>query len=393
MMQQNQKIILKTGKEAAILRYHPWIFSGAIHRMPGTLQDGDIVEVYSSSDRYLATGHFAPGSIAVKVFSYEQTDAGYDFWKAKLLEAYRLREQLGVTDSPSTNAYRLVFSEGDGLPGLIIDYYNGILAFQAHSLGMYRAKPMIARALQEIYGDRFKGVIDKSETTLAAKHEEEASPETGSIEILETGHRFMVDIQKGQKTGFFLDQRGNRMFAQFYARGRTVLNTFCYSGAFSVYALKGGATRVVSVDSSRQAIEWATENIMLNEGPGVEGTHEEIVADIKQFLPQNPERFDMVILDPPAFAKHHNVTHNALQAYIHINAEAMKKLNPGGILFTFSCSQAITREMFRSAVMSAALEAGKQVKILHQLSQGPDHPVSLFHPEGEYLKGLILAVS
>jgi 23S rRNA (cytosine1962-C5)-methyltransferase len=392
-MQKNQKIILKTGKEAAILRYHPWIFSGAIHKTLGNPQDGDIVEVFSSHDRYLATGHYAPGSIAVKVFSYEQTDAGHDFWKSKLLAAYKLRQQLGVTDSPSTNAYRLVFSEGDGLPGLIIDHYNGTLVFQAHSLGMHRARPLIIQALQEIYGDRFRGVIDKSETTLAASHEATGIMENGIVEILETGHRFLVDINKGQKTGFFLDQRGNRMFAQFYAKGRTVLNTFCYSGAFSVYALKGGAQHVVSVDSSRQAIGWATENIRLNEGPGTEGTHEEIVADIKQFLPQNQEKFDMVILDPPAFAKHHNVTHNALQAYIHINAEAMKKINKDGILFTFSCSQAITREMFRSAVMSAALEAGRNVRILHQLSQGPDHPVSIFHPEGEYLKGLILSVS
>lgn len=392
-MQKNQKIILKTGKEAAILRYHPWIFSGAIHRMLGNPQEGDVVEVFSSQDKYLATGHYAPGSIAVKVFSYEQTDAGPGFWVKKLTEAYELRKQLGLTDNPSSNAYRLVFSEGDGLPGLIIDFYDGILVIQAHSLGMYRAKPLIIQALQEIYGNRFKGVVDKSEATLSASHEKAETRETGSIEILETGHRFLVDIEKGQKTGFFLDQRGNRMFAQFYAKGRSVLNAFCYSGAFSVYALKGGATRVVSVDSSRQAVEWASENIRLNETPGKGGLHEEVVADIKQFLPQNQEKFDMVILDPPAFAKHHNVTHNALQAYIHINAEALKTLNPGGILFTFSCSQAITREMFRSAVMSAALEAGRNVKILHQLSQGPDHPVSIFHPEGEYLKGLILSVT
>jgi len=400
------KIILKPGKEAPLKRFHPWIFSGAMLRTEGNPREGDIVEVFSNRKEYLGTGHFLKGNISVKLFSFLQDTIDLSFWKTKLIAAYELRKRLGLTDNPTNNAYRLVFSEGDQLPGLIIDYYNGTAVIQSQSPGMNNHKPEFVQALHEIYGDKLNSVYDKSsdnqmsavgsrqsavssqQTTVSIHHP--SSIIHHPVPITETGHKFLVDIEKGQKTGFFLDQRANRMFAQYYARDRKVLNAFCYSGAFSVYALKGGARMVHSVDSSKQAIDWTKENLTLNECP--ENLHEEVVADIKNFLPGTKEMYDMIILDPPAFAKHHNISHNALQAYIHINAEALKKLNPGGILLTFSCSQPVSREMFRSAIQSAAINTGKSVKILHQLSQGPDHPVSIFHPEGEYLKGLILVI-
>jgi 23S rRNA (cytosine1962-C5)-methyltransferase len=385
-------VILKPGKEAPLQRFHPWVFSGAMLRTEGNPKEGDIVEVYSHRKEYLATGHFLRGNISVKVFSFQQAVIDFTFWKSKLNDAFQLRKRLGLTDNLSNNAYRLVFSEGDALPGLIIDFYNGTAVIQSQSPGMNNHKQEFVQALQEIYGDKLKAVYDKST--------EDTPPPTPSpagegargrgVTITETGHKFNVDVEKGQKTGFFLDQRSNRMFAQYYARDRKVLNAFCYSGAFSVYALKGGAKMVHSVDSSGQAIEWVKENLIMNEIP--DDAHREFVADVKKFLPETEEMYDMIILDPPAFAKHHNISHNALQAYIHINAEALKKLNPGGILFTFSCSQSVSREMFRSAIQSAAIRTGKNVSIIYQLSQGPDHPVSIFHPEGEYLKGLVLAV-
>jgi len=405
-MKRYPRVVLKKDKEASLKRFHPWLFSGAIERTIGTCVPGDIVEIYSISHDYLATGHFQDGSIAVKLFTFQQQEIDYSFWKEKIVKAYRSRTILGLTSSSSTTAYRLVFTEGDELPGLIIDWYNGVAVIQTHSLGMHLIKPDLVNILKEIYGEGLKAVYDKSaETTLlsAPKSREESEkvrinqvedgylfglPQKGLI--TETGHIFSVDWERGQKTGFFLDQRSNRMFAQFYAKDRKVLNAFCYSGAFSVYALKGGATLVHSIDSSKQAIEWTKENLALN---GIDSIrHESSVADVKRFLVQSTATYDMIILDPPAFAKHHNITHNALQAYIYINSEAMRKVNPGGILMTFSCSQAISREMFRSAIQAAALETGRKIRILHHLSQGPDHPVSIYHPEGEYLKGLILQV-
>ncbi len=405
-MKRYPRVVLKKDKEAALKRFHPWLFSGAIERTIGTCIPGDIVEVYSISHDYLATGHFQDGSIAVKLFTFQQQEIDYSFWKEKIARAYRLRTALGLTSSSSTTAYRLVFTEGDELPGLIIDWYNGVAVIQTHSLGMHLIKPDLVNILKEIYGEGLKAVYDKSaETTLlSVPHlkEEGDREKSNKVEdgylfglpqnglITETGHTFSVDWERGQKTGFFLDQRSNRMFAQFYAKDKKVLNAFCYSGAFSVYALKGGATLVHSVDSSKQAIEWTKENLALN---GIDSIrHESSVADVKRFLVQSTGTYDMIILDPPAFAKHHNITHNALQAYIHINSEAMKKVNPGGILMTCSCSQAISREMFRSAIQAAALETGRKIRILHHLSQGPDHPVSIYHPEGEYLKGLILLI-
>ncbi len=406
-MKRYPRVVLKKGKEASLKRFHPWLFSGAIERIIGSCIPGDIVEIYSISHDYLATGHFQEGSIAVKLFTFQQQEIEYSFWKEKITTAYRLRTTLGLTSSPSTNAYRLVFTEGDELPGLIVDWYNGVAVIQTHSLGMHLIKNDLVNILKEIYGDTLKAVYDKSSETLLlpVKSSKDKINEPGynriedgyiyglpqKGQINEMGHIFTVDWERGQKTGFFLDQRSNRMFAQFYARDRKVLNAFSYSGAFTVYALKGGATMVHSIDSSKQAIEWTKENMALNniDNP----RNESLVADVKQFLVRTTETYDMIILDPPAFAKHHNITHNALQAYIHINSEAIKKIKPGGILMTFSCSQAISREMFRSAVQAAAIETGRTIRVVHHLSQGPDHPVSIFHPEGEYLKGLILLVN
>ncbi len=408
-MNKYPKIILKSGKEAAVKRFHPWIFSGAIALIQGDVREGDPVEVLSNKNEFLAMGHYAGSSIAIKIFSLHQTELNDAFWLEKLRQAYQLRKSIGLVNNKSNNAYRLVFSEGDGMPGLIIDWYNGVAVIQTHSMGMHRLKPVFVTALREIYGHELIAVYDKSSETM---HPSPTLSQTdrqthlkgmGSLiqdeylfgtsmkgEILETGHRFRVDWEHGQKTGFFLDQKGNRMYAQYYAKDRKVLNSFCYSGAFSVYSMKGGARMVHSVDSSRQAIEWTRENIELN---GINpDQHLSIVTDAKKYLTETNERYDMIILDPPAFAKTHKVTNNALHAYIHINARAMKLLNKEGILFTFSCSQAISRDTFQSAIMSAALEAGREVKILHRLSQGQDHPVSIYHPEGEYLKGLILFV-
>jgi len=388
------KVILKQGKESAIRRFHPWLFSGAIKRTEGSVSEGDIVELFSSSNEYLATGHYQEGSIAVKLFSFQQEEINYDFWRNKLKNAYELRTKLSLTESTFTNAYRLVFSEGDELPGLIIDYYNGVCVIASSSAGIDRIKPQLVDTLKEIYGEKLKAVYDKSiELTRHASRVTRNDFLYGNnnpVTITETGHKFLVDIERGQKTGFFLDQRSNRMFAQFYGKEKKVLNAFCYSGAFSVYALKGGAVIVHSVDSSRQAIEWTEENITLNRID--KAYHKSIVSDIRKYLAETDETYDMIILDPPAFAKTHTVSHNALQAYRSINAQAMKKLNRNGLLFTFSCSQAISRELFQSAIMNAGLEAGREVKILHHLSQGPDHPVSIYHPEGEYLKGMILCI-
>jgi 23S rRNA (cytosine1962-C5)-methyltransferase len=393
-MTKYPRIFLKPGKESAVRRFHPWLFSGAINRIDGSVSEGDIAELYSSSNEYLATGHYQEGSIAVKLFSFKQDEINYDFWKQKLTRAFELRTKLGLTESAFTTAYRLAYSEGDGMPGLIIDYYNGVCVIASSSSGMDKIKPELVEILKEIYGSGLKAVYDKSteSSRLASRvtRNEFLYGNMNPVLIHETGHKFIVDVEKGQKTGFFLDQRANGMFAQFYGKDKKVLNAFCYSGAFSVYALKGGAISVHSIDSSKQAMEWTNENIDLN---GIEKIrHTSIVGDIRKYLAETDELYDMIILDPPAFAKTHTVSHNALQAYRYINAQAIKKLNKNGILVTFSCSQAISRELFQSAIMTAALETGREVKILHHLSQSPDHPVSIYHPEGEYLKGLILFI-
>jgi 23S rRNA (cytosine1962-C5)-methyltransferase len=402
MMEKPVTVVLKPGKEIAVRRFHPWIFSGAIQEAEGKISEGQIVEVLSSRKEFLAMGYYLGGSLAIKIFSFEKVEIDEAFWFSKIRAAFELRRGLGLTDGNVSNGYRLVFSEGDGLPGLIIDYYNGVAVIQAHTMGMNLLIPEFSKALQKLYGKDLRAVYNKSADTMGRArlagqggHKDYIPDQfmygvSDPVEITETGHRFIVDFIHGQKTGFFLDQRGNRMYAQFYGKGRKVLNACCYSGAFSVYAMKGGATMVHSVDSSKQAIEWTGENLLLN---GCDtGKHQSYVADIKRYLVDSGEKYDMIILDPPAFAKNHQVTNNALHAYVHINAEALKRLNPGGLLFTFSCSQPISREMFRSAIQSAAIETKKEVRIVHQLSQGPDHPVDICHPEGEYLKGLILMV-
>ncbi len=394
-MQVTGKIFLGKGRDEAVRRFHPWIFSGAIQKAEGKPEDGDVVEVFDNSGNYLATGHACTGSIAVKLFHFGPERPGNNFWAAKLAKALRLRQDTGFTGNPGNNAYRLVFSEGDGMPGLVIDFYNGVAVVQAHSTGMYLLRHELAEALKQVYGNDLIAVYDKSAEALGKSGAQSDGDgflygTSGQIEILENGHKFSIDFVNGQKTGFFLDQRDNRALLGHYAKGRKVLNLFCYTGGFSVYALAAGASHVTSLDSSRKAMDTLETNLQLNGFGG--NQHESIVADAKSYLGTMPEDFDLIVLDPPAFAKHHADRHKALQGYRFINASAMKKIKPGGMLFTFSCSQAINREMFSSMAMSAALEAGRNAQILHHLGHSADHPVSIFHPEGEYLKGLVLRV-
>lgn len=394
-MQVSGKIILSKGRDEAVRRFHPWIFSGAINNAEGRPEDGDIVEVYDIKGNYLATGHACTGSIAVKLFHFGPEKPGENFWAAKLTQSLNLRKDLGFTSDPNNNAYRLVFSEGDGLPGLVVDFYHGVAVIQAHSTGMYLLRNELAEALQQVYGNELKAVYDKSSEALGKSGGTSEGDgflwgSEESIEILENGHHFSIDFLHGQKTGFFLDQRDNRALLAKYARGRKVLNTFCYTGGFSVYALAAGATKVTSLDSSRKAIDTLEENLRIN---GLEAAnHESIVADAKAYLGLMPDDFDLIVLDPPAFAKRHADRHKGLLGYKFINTAALKKIKPGGLLFTYSCSQAIDREMFTSMVMSAAIDARRNVRIIHQMGLSADHPVSIFHPEGEYLKGLVLFV-
>lgn len=394
-MNERTRISLHAGKEQSLKRFHPWVFSGAIKKIQGEPQDGDTVEVYSSRNEFLGVGHYQKGSITIRIISFEPTAVDLAFWKKKLQQAYDFRRVLGFTQNPQTNVYRLVFAEGDGLPGLIIDVYGDTAVIQAHSLGMYRAKEEIARALREIYGDQLQAVYDKSAETL---HLQETGTPLNSYLIgsgdearivTENGNRFYVDWITGQKTGFFIDQRENRELLAKYAPGKSVLNTFCYTGGFSVYALNAGASLVHSVDSSKKAIELTDRNAALNNAGD---RHASFAVDTFSFFKNQPQPYDIIILDPPAFAKHHNVRHNAIMGYKRLNAEALKQIKPGGILFTFSCSQAVDKYLFNNTIMAAAIEAGRNIKIMHHLSQPADHPVSIYHPEGEYLKGLVLFV-
>lgn len=394
-MTERTRITLHAGKEVSLQRFHPWVFSGAIKKMQGEPQDGDTVEVYSSRNEFLGVGHYQKGSITVRIFSFEPTAADAIFWKSKLQRAYDFRQVLGFTNNPQTNVYRLVFAEGDGLPGLIIDVYNDTAVVQAHSIGMYRAKEYIANALQQIYGAKLRAVYDKSAETLHLQQTEAplnsyliGSGDEAQV-VVENGNPFYVDWVTGQKTGFFIDQRENRELLAKYSPGKAVLNTFCYTGGFSVYALNAGAMLVHSVDSSRKAIELTNRNAALNNAGD---RHAAFAVDTFSFLKQPPHLYDVIILDPPAFAKHHHVRHNAVMGYKRLNAEALKQIKPGGILFTFSCSQAVDRNLFNNTIMAAAIEAGRNIKVMHHLSQPADHPVSIYHPEGEYLKGLVLFV-
>lgn len=389
------KIYLKPKKEESLLRFHPWVFSGAIQGMERKPEEGDLVEVYSSDNRFLAIGHYQIGSIAVRVLSFEKRPIDHQFWVDRIRSAYQLRCILGLANTPNNNTFRLIHGEGDALPGLVIDMYANTAVMQAHSVGMHKCRMEIAAALKEVVGDALQNIYYKSETTLPYKAD--LNSENGSLLgqdvddiALENGLKFYVDWQKGQKTGFFVDQRENRKLLEHYAKGRSVLNMFCYTGGFSFYAMRGGAKLVHSVDSSAKAISLTNRNVELN-FPG-DLRHEAYAEDAFKYLERMGSNYDLIILDPPAFAKHKDVLRNALQGYRKLNAIAFEKIKPGGILFTFSCSQVVSKENFRLAVFSAAAQSKRNVRILHQLTQPADHPVNIYHPEGEYLKGLVLYV-
>jgi len=388
------KLILQKGKEVSLLRKHHWVFSGALAKKEEGIRNGDLVEVHSSKDDFLGIGYYATGSIMVRIISFEERAIDIDFWTEKIRAAHAVREALQLTQQQETTVYRLVHGEGDGLPGLIIDYYNGTAVIQAHHIGIHLQVQAIAAALRAVYGSQLKGVYDKSGETLP-KSETVPSNEWiwGKAEtnlVKEYGAGYKIDWEKGQKTGFFIDQRENRKLVASYARGKKVLNTFCYSGGFSVLALQEGATEVHSVDISQKAIALTEENVSLN--AGFEGKHQSIVADVVKYIREIGDDFDLIILDPPAFAKSLKARHNAVQAYKRLNAEALRKIKPGGILFTFSCSQVVDKRLFANTITAAALESKRNVRILHQLSQPADHPINCFHPETEYLKGLVLYV-
>lgn len=389
------KIILKAGKEKSLLRRHPWVFSGAIAQIEGQPAEGDIVKVYSHTQEFLAAGHYQIGSIAVRILSFDERPIDQPFWKERIGQAYRTRIAIGLADNPHNNVYRLVHGEGDDLPGLVIDYYAGVAVVQFHSVGMYRNKDEICRALQEVMGDRLTAIYDKSESTLPYKAG--LQPQNGYIwgqsdnfTAMENGLRFNVDWIEGQKTGFFIDQRENRALLERYARGRDTLNMFCYTGGFSFYAMRGGARLVHSVDSSARAIELTKQNVELNFPE--DSRHEAFVDEAFHFLEHAKDRYDLIVLDPPAFAKHQKVLDNAIQGYKKLNRKGIEIIRSGGIIFTFSCSQVMTKELFRQTVFTAAANTGRRVKILHQLTQPADHPINIYHPEGEYLKGLVLYV-
>ncbi|MDR2806239.1 MAG: class I SAM-dependent rRNA methyltransferase [Dysgonamonadaceae bacterium] len=391
-----KKVYLSPKKEESLQRFHPWVFSGAIHRIDGTPEEGEIVEIYDSKNHFLALGHCQIGSIAVRILSFELEPIDTTFWKKRLAMAYQLRQQLGLTHQPPNNTYRLVHGEGDLLPGLIIDIYGNTAVVQAHSPGMHLARYELADALKETLGSAIENIYYKSEDTLPYKADLGAENgyllggENASSIAWENGLRFRVDWVKGQKTGFFVDQRENRNLLERYAQDRNVLNLFCYTGGFSCYALRGGARSVHSVDSSAKAMALTNENIALNFPDNT--PHQSFTEDVFKYLDQTPHRYDLIILDPPAFAKRRNVLKNALQGYRKLNTVALEKIQPGGIIFTFSCSQVVSKNDFRLAVFSAAAQSGRKVRILQQLSQPADHPINIYHPEGEYLKGLILEV-
>lgn len=390
-----RKVYLKAGKEESLKRFHPWVFSGAIAKIEGEPEEGEIVDVYTSKNEFIACGHFQIGSIAVRVLTFKQEDINHDFWKHRLEIALDLRCRLGLVNNPENNTYRLVHGEGDNLPGLIIDVYGQTAVMQAHSAGMHVYRMEIAEALSEVMGDIVKHIYYKSETTLPFKADLE--PENGFIKggspeniALENGLKFHVDWLKGQKTGFFVDQRENRQLLERYSKGRNVLNMFCYTGGFSFYAMRGGANLVHSVDSSAKAIDLTKQNVEINFPD--DKRHQAFADDAFKYLDRMGDQYDLIILDPPAFAKHRDALRNALRGYSKLNAKAFEKIKPGGILFTFSCSQVVDKRDFRNAVFTAAAQSGRSVRILHQLTQPGDHPVNIYHPEGEYLKGLVLYV-
>ena len=391
----SKNVILRRGKEESLKRFHPWIFSGAVMNLEGNPEEGDVVTVLDSQHNFLCQGHWQVGSIAVRVLTFEQEPIDDAFWQKRLGEALGVRQAIGLVDSEAGDTYRLVHGEGDLLPGLVIDVYGKTAVMQAHSVGMHVSREQIAVALKLVMGERLDSIYYKSETTLPIKAAIDGGNgfllgESHTDVAVENGLRFHIDWLKGQKTGLFVDQRENRSLLERYSHGRSVLNMFCYTGGFSVYALRGGAKLVHSVDSSSKAVELVRANVELNFP--AEPRHEAFAEDAFRFLDDMTVPYDLVVLDPPAFAKHRDAVKNALRGYTKLNARAMEKIAPGGILFTFSCSQAVSKEQFRTAVFTAATLAHRQVRILHQLHQPADHPVSIYHPEGEYLKGLVLYV-
>ena len=401
------KVILKRGREESLLRFHPWVFSGAIAQVQGSPAEGDLVAVHASDGSQLAYGHYQIGSIAVRVLSFDDSALYPEFWETMLARALQVRIAAGLHISEhscggaaETNCYRLVHGEGDNLPGLIIDYYDGVCVMQAHSVGMFRAKKQISAALQKVYGDQLKAVYDKSSGTAPYKaglelidgylYKKEGFRDDEQV-VVENGHKFIVNWTEGQKTGFFLDQRDNRALVGSVSKGRNVLNLFCYTGGFSIYALAAGALHVDSVDSSKKAMMMVDRNVEAN---GFDPSrHTSLCCDAIDYLKQSPEgKYDLMIVDPPAFAKHRGSLKNALRAYQRLNAAAISKVAPGGFVFTYSCSQVVDKEAFALAVFSAAAQCGRSVRILDRLNQPCDHSVNIYHPEGEYLKGLLLYV-
>jgi 23S rRNA (cytosine1962-C5)-methyltransferase len=398
-----RQVYLKRGKEESLLRFHPWVFSGAIQHVDEGIGEGEVVRVVNSQGDFIAVGHYQMGSIAVRVLSFNDESIDEAFWGRRLSSALHVRQSIGLADNPRNNTYRLVHGEGDLLPGLVIDVYGQTAVMQAHSVGMHISRDAIARQLVKVMDGRIAHVYYKSETTLPGKMraDETGLSDDGTLSYfiyggsddntaMENGLLFYVDWLRGQKTGFFVDQRDNRLLLERFAKGKRVLNMFCYTGGFSFYAMRGGAELVHSVDSSAKAIELTNRNVELN-FPG-DKRHQAFCEDAFRYLEQAGSQYDLIILDPPAFAKHRGALHNALKGYTRLNYKAFQKIQPGGILFTFSCSQVVTKDHFRNAVFTAAAQAGRQVRILHQLHQPADHPINIYHPEGEYLKGLVLYV-
>lgn len=390
-----KQIFLKRGKEESLKRFHPWIFSGAIHHMDEGIEEGETVRVITAAGEFIAVGHYQIGSIAVRVLSFEDIEINTDFWCERLQSALDVRIGVGIADSPTNNTYRLVHGEGDYLPGLVIDSYGSTAVMQAHSVGMHVCRNEICQALVQVMGDRIANVYYKSETTLPYKadlHQENGFLVGGDASnvAMENGLKFHIDWLRGQKTGFFVDQRENRSLLEQYAKGKSVLNMFCYTGGFSVYAMRGDAKQVHSVDSSAKAIELTNDNVALN-FPG-DARHEAFCEDAFKYLDEHDQQYDLIVLDPPAFAKHRAALRNALKGYTRLNVKGLQRIKKGGILFTFSCSQVVTKDNFRNAVFTAAAQVSRKVRILHQLHQPADHPINIYHPEGEYLKGLVLYV-
>ena len=402
-----KQVRLRKGKEESLKRFHPWVFSGAIAQIDEGIAEGEIVRVVTNSGDFIAVGHYQEGSIAVRVLTFSDVQIDDEFWHSRLLSALQMRQAIGIADNPNNNTYRLVHGEGDNLPGLIIDVYGQTAVMQAHSIGMHLCRKDIARALVDVMESRVAHIYYKSETTLPFMTADDmiATPHFDTDEVLkngflvggsddniatENGLKFRVDWLKGQKTGFFVDQRENRSLLEKFSKGKRVLNMFCYTGGFSFYAMRGGAELVHSVDSSAKAIELTKQNVELN-FPG-DARHEAYCEDAFKYLERAGSNYNLIILDPPAFAKHRGALHNALKGYTRLNQKALEKIEKGGILFTFSCSQVVTKDHFRNAVFTAAALAKRKVRILHQLHQPADHPINIYHPEGEYLKGLVLYV-